>query len=193
MLKLLQIVITAGLLAQPAGASGRPAVLVFVPQSLFLDEEYDAVTSRLSRAGLRVVTSSTDTTAAESMDGLLIKPELPLAAADPADYAGLVLVGGSGAVLYWGDSLLHARCREFAAAGRLVAAIGIMPVALARAGLLKGRRATVFPDRRAVEFLKEAGARVSLNEIVTDGNIVTASRSRTARALARHIARRLSH
>uniref|UniRef100_A0A7C4GCX5 DJ-1/PfpI domain-containing protein n=1 Tax=candidate division WOR-3 bacterium TaxID=2052148 RepID=A0A7C4GCX5_UNCW3 len=191
MLKSTQVLILSGLLACSAGAKQRTNVLVFVPQSLFLDEDYEAVTSQLNRAGLRVVTASTDTTAAESMDGLLIKPEQSLATVDPADYAGLVLVGGSGAVLYWEDSLLHSRCRGFTDAGRLIAAIGLMPIALARAGLLTGRRATVFPDRRAIEMLKKAGAKVSLNDIVIDGNIMTASRTRAARALARHIARRL--
>jgi len=191
MSKLTHAALVLGLFARLAGVEGRAAVLVFVPQAMFRDEEYDAITRQLSRSGLRVVTASADTTAAESMDGLLIKPEKSLAAANPADYSGLVLIGGSGAVLHWDDTLLHSRCREFAAAGRLVAAIGVMPVALGRAGLLAGRRATVFPDRRAIEFLKEAGARFSFNDVVTDGNIMTASRTRAARALARHIARRL--
>lgn len=192
MLKLAIAALALCFLVMHAGAQDQTTVLVFVPQSLFNDEEYDAVTSQLSRAGLRVVTASTDTIAAESMDGLLIKPEQSLAAVDPASYAALIIIGGSGAVLYWEDSLLHARCREFASAGRLVAAIGIMPVALAKAGLLSGKRATVFPDRHAVRFLKDGGARVTLNDIVTDGNILTASRARVARSLARHIARRLS-
>jgi protease I len=172
------------------GLPGRPdrAVLVFLPQQLYSGEEFEPTLAQLTRAGLQTSIASSDTGVAASMDQVLVKPDLALRDADVADYAGLVLIGGSGAALCWRDSLLNARCREFAESGRVVAAIGVAPIALARAGVLKGRRATVFRDRSAISALKEEGARFSFRGVVVDRNIVTAASSEQARAFGQAVA-----
>jgi protease I len=73
--------------------------------------------------------------------------------------------------------------------GRVVAAIGIAPITLARAGLLKGRKATVFHERNAIEWLRQAGARFSFRDLVVDRNVITAASAEQARAFGRTIAR----
>jgi len=105
------------------------------------------------------------------------------------DYSGIAIIGGSGAALHWDDSLLQARCREFAASGKVVAAIGIAPVTLARAGVLTGRRATAFRDRATVDWLRQAGARYSFRGVVADRNIITAASSDQARAFGSAVAK----
>ena len=161
----------------PAGGSPR-AVLAFVPQKMFREDDLEDLMRRLGHAGYDVIVAAPDTTIAVGMARTVIHPGLRLDAADPRDFAALVLINGSGAVLCWDDSLLHERIRAFAAAGRLVAALGVTPVTLARTGLLKGRRATVFPHRAAVTDLVRAGARYVARPVVEDGNIMTASDSR---------------
>jgi protease I len=172
----------------PPGKSGR-TVLVFLPQRLYSGEEFEPALRQLSLAGLQTRIASSDTSAAISMGSVLVKPDLALLDAQAADYAGLVLIGGSGAALYWDDSLVHARCLEFAKSGRVVAAIGIAPIILARAGVLKGRRATVFRERSAINWLKQAGAKFSFKELVADRNIITAASDEQARAFGQAVAR----
>jgi protease I len=172
---------------RPSGAPDR-TVLVFLPQQLFSGEEFEPALGQLSLAGLRTQIASSDTGVAVSMGQILVKPDLALLDAQVADYAGLVLIGGSGAALYWSDSLLQARCREFAASGRVVAAIGIAPITLARAGVLKGREATVFHERSAINWLRESGAKFSFRDMVTDRNIITAAGEEQARAFGKAVA-----
>jgi protease I len=169
------------------GMSGR-TVLIFLPQQLFSGEEFEPALGQLSRAGLQTRIASFGNGVASSMDQVLVNTDLALRDVSVADYAGLVLIGGSGAALYWDDSLVKAKCREFAESGRVVAAIGIAPIILARAGVLKGRKATVFQDRYAVNWLRQAGAEFSFRELVVDRNIITAATDDQARSFGRAVA-----
>jgi protease I len=171
----------------PAGAAGR-TVLVYLPQQLFNEQEFEPALRRLSLAGVDTRLVASDSGVAVSMSQLVVRLDLALRDVNVADYAGIVLVGGSGAAVYWDDSLLQARCREFASSGKVVAAIGIAPVTLARAGVLKGRKATVFRDATTVEWLRQAGARYSFNGVVADRDVITAASSEQARAFGQAVA-----
>ena len=171
----------------PAGAPGR-AVLVYLPQQLFNEQEFEPALRRLSLAGIETRLVAADSGVAVSMSQLVVRLDLALRDVNAADYAGLVLIGGSGAALYWDDSLLQAKCREFAANGKVVAAIGIAPVTLARAGVLKGRKATALRDRTVVDWLRQAGAQFCFKGVVVDRNIITAAPSEQARAFGQAVA-----
>ena len=171
----------------PAGASGR-TVLVYLPMQLFNEQEFEPALRRLSLSGVETRLAGSDSGVAVSMSQLVVRLDLALRDANVADYAGFVLIGGSGAAAYWDDSLLQARCREFANSGKVVAAIGIAPVTLARAGLLKGRRATVFRDHTTVDWMRQAGAKFSFKGLVADRNIITAASSEQARAFGQAVA-----
>jgi protease I len=177
--------------AEPAPAPvGTPAgtLLVFVPQQLFNEQEFDPALRRISQLGVSSLLVSTDSGVAVSMSQLIVSIDLALRDVDAAGYAGLVLIGGSGAALYWDDSLLQAKCREFASSGKVVAAIGIAPITLARAGVLKGRTVTAFRDRTVVDWLREAGARYSFRGVVDDRNIITAASFEQSRAFGQAVA-----
>jgi len=172
----------------PAGASSR-TVLVYLPVQLFNEQEFEPALRALSLAGIETRLSAADSGVAVSMSQLVVRLDLALRDAGVADYAGLVLIGGSGAAIYWDDSLLQARCREFAENGKVVAAIGIAPVTLARAGVLKGRRATMHRDRAAINWLKQAGARFSFRGVVADRNLITAESAEQARDFGSAVAK----
>lgn len=171
----------------PAGASER-TVLVYLPQLLFNEQEFEPALRRLSLAGVGTRLVASDSGVAVSMSQLVVRLDLALRGVKVADYAGLVLIGGSGAALYWDDSLLQARCREFADNGKVVAAIGIAPVTLARAGVLKGRKATVFHDRTTIDWLTQAGAKFRFKGVVADRNIITAASAEQAHAFGQAVA-----
>ncbi|HTW92652.1 MAG TPA: DJ-1/PfpI family protein [bacterium] len=171
----------------PTGTSAR-TVLIFLPQQLFSGEEFEPALAQLTRAGLQTRIAAMNTGIASSLDQVLVNTDITLRDAGVSDYAGLVLVGGSGAALYWDDSLVQAKCREFADNGKVVAAIGIAPVTLARAGVLKGHTAAVFHDRDAINWLKQGGARFSFKNLVIDRNIITAATDDQARAFGKAVA-----
>ncbi len=157
--------------AKPEGIT----VLVFVARRMYREEQLEGLRSQFDKHGVRLKVASRDTTIAVGMNRTVIRPDIRLRDADPADFDMLVLNGGSGAALYWDDSIVHAKVREFAQAGKPLAAIETAPVMLAKAGVLKGRRATVYPHRAAVTWLKQNGALYSFNPVVTDDGIITAS------------------
>lgn len=174
----------------PSGAGNT--VLIFVPQRLFNASEYEQVTGTLSRAGIyyRVLAADSGVCVSTNRDNrLVVAPDLTLRDVVVGDFAGLVLLSGPGQTLYWDDTLLHAVCRQFAAAGRVLAGIGTAPITLARAGVLKNRRATVARDRYAVQYIREHGARYRHRAVVTDNLIVTAAHVENARSFAQAVAR----
>ncbi len=170
-----------------AGAPERTA-LIYLPQQLFNEQEFEPALRRLSLAGVATRLAASDSGVAVSMSQLVVRLDLALRDVKVADYAGLVLIGGSGAAIYWDDTLLQAKCREFANSGKVVAAIGIAPVTLARAGVLKGRKATAFRDRATKDWLTQAGAKFSFKGVVADRNIITAQSSEQASAFGQAVA-----
>jgi protease I len=166
-------------------------VVVFVSQRLFREEVLELVRARLLRSGCEVLIAAPDTLVAVGMDRTIIRPDLRLEDIDPAAVRALVLVGGSGIIRHWADSTLMGLCRTLAGQGRLVAGIGLANVCLARAGLLQGRRATVFANRDAIAELKAGGARYRPDPVVTDGPLVTALDASAARPFALALAARL--
>jgi len=104
--------------------------------------------------------------------GKTIRPDLTIAEARVEDFDALLLPGGvrnPDALRI--DPMAIALIRDFAEAGKPVAAICHGPWLLVEAGLLRGRTATAWPSIRT--DLKNAGASVVDQPVVIDGNIVT--------------------
>jgi protease I len=104
--------------------------------------------------------------------GKTIKPDILIADATAADYDALLLPGGVGNpdhLRMHGDAI--GLIREFANTDKPVAAICHGPWLLVEAELLNGRQATSWKSIRT--DLKNAGANVVDEAVVTDGNIIT--------------------
>ena len=104
--------------------------------------------------------------------GKWIKPDQTISDAHEADYDALLLPGGVGNPdqLRMNDEAVGL-IRDFAKAGKPVAAICHGPWLLVEADLLRGRRATAWTSIRT--DLRNAGAEVVDEAVVTDGNIIT--------------------
>ena len=104
--------------------------------------------------------------------GKTIRPDLTIDEANPDDFDALILPGG---VRNPDQLRLHgnvvALILRFAEQGKPVAAICHGPWLLVEADLLRGRTATSWPSIRT--DLRNAGAMVVDEAVVTDGNIVT--------------------
>ena len=104
--------------------------------------------------------------------GKTIRPDLTIDEANPDDFDALILPGG---VRNPDQLRLHgnvvALILRFAEQGKPVAAICHGPWLLIEADLVRGRTATSWPSIRT--DLRNAGAKVVDEAVVTDGNIVT--------------------
>jgi protease I len=61
-------------------------------------------------------------------------------------------------------------------------------MALASSGVLAGKSATVYPDRKAIAHLRESAAQYKAEPVVTDGRIVTADGPSSASAFGARLA-----
>lgn len=104
--------------------------------------------------------------------GRTIRPDLTIAAANPADFDALLLPGGvRNPDSLRTDAAAVALIRAFVEAGKPVAAICHGPWLLVEADVLRGRRATCWPSIRT--DLANAGAILADEAAVVDGNLLT--------------------
>ena len=147
-------------------------------------EEVEALTvvDLLRRAGVLVDTVSVSgKIMVKGSHGIEVKTEALVGEEDFAEVSLVVLPGGMPGTLHLKEHAQVRRiCETFFADGRLVAAICAAPTVLADIGLLEGRNATCYP---AMEE-KMAGAILSREPVVADGNIITSRGVGTAIAFA---------
>lgn len=146
-------------------------VAMIIAHRWFRDEELLKPKEILEEQGAKVLTISSSSREAMGMLGAKVRPDLVLDQLNVADFDAIVFVGGKGAKEYWDDSLAHAIARRTLEQEKILAAICMAPVTLARAGVLEGRNATVWVTER--EKLEEKGAILSNEGVTVDGNIVT--------------------
>ena len=110
---------------------------------------------------------------------------------DYAAFDACILPGGiPGVPNLKADATVKRVCQDFAAGGKLVAAICAAPTALAAFGVLSGKKATVYPGMDA--DLTAAGASYTGLPITIDGNIVTGEALGAAIPFALALARMLA-
>jgi protease I len=154
---------------------GQARVLIMATNR-FEESELFGPRERLLEQGAEVKLASPDLeeimATVHDEPGKRIKPDLTIGDARAADFDALILPGGVGNPdqLRTNDDAIRL-IREFASAGKPVAAICHGPWLLVEADLLAGRKATSWKSIRT--DLKNAGAEVVDEEVVIDGNIIT--------------------
>ncbi|MFH0935306.1 MAG: DJ-1/PfpI family protein [Candidatus Omnitrophota bacterium] len=166
----------------------KKVVMVIAPQD-FRDEELLEPKAILEKCGVEVKVASASTDIALGKLGAKVKPDLLIKDIRTKDFDVVIFVGGIGASRYFDDQLVHQLLKDALKENRVVAAICIAPVILARAGVLKDKRATVFSSEE--KEIKGAGARYSGRPVERDGNIITAAGPFAATEFGREIAKAL--
>jgi protease I len=150
-------------------------VLMVIAPKDFRDEELFEPMAVFESNGLKVDVVSTTKGECVGMLGNKITVEKTIYDVSPDDYVAIVIVGGIGSKEYlWNNTRLIELVKEFYNQNKVVSAICLSPVVLARAGILKNKKATVYPAPEAIEELKKAGAIYEDRGVVVDGNVVTA-------------------
>ncbi len=148
-------------------------IALVIAEKAFRDEEYQIPKDILEKAGFKVLTASTSLEKAIGKLGMTVKPDVLVKDLINQELTALIFIGGGGSSQYFEDRSAHQLARDFNNQGKVVGAICIAPVILAKAGILRGKRVTVFPDGKA--DLESNGAVYTGNLVETDGNIITGS------------------
>ncbi|MGD1996779.1 MAG: DJ-1/PfpI family protein [Anaerolineae bacterium] len=174
-------------LAVPEAPERTWAALLVIAPSDFNDTEYSEPRAIFEEAGYAVQVASLSMEVARGMHGTEVQPDLALSDVDVANYDTVVFVGGSGSVALWDDEEVHRVAREAVEQGRVLAAICLAPMALARAGVLEGREVTMFDAEDYRPELEAQGAICTGEVVERDGRIVTASGPQAADQFAETI------
>ncbi|MDO8265189.1 MAG: DJ-1/PfpI family protein [Candidatus Parcubacteria bacterium] len=140
----------------------------------FRDPEYFIPKMNLENNGAKITTLSSKKGIALGADGGEAFVDEEIQKANPGDFDAVLFIGGAGMV----KNLDNDDFQEFARNAKIIGAICIAPALLAKAGILNGKKATVWSsnmDKSAIKILKENKAIYQEVAVVTDGNIITAN------------------
>lgn len=154
-------------------AEGEKKALLIIARQNFRDEELFAPKQVLEQNGYKVVIASSSLGEAKGKLGGKIKPDILLENAAVSDYSIIAFIGGPGAQEYFDSQAAHRIAREAYNNNKVLGAICIAPSILARAGVLDGKKATVF-DSEAMT-LKSKGAIYTGKDVEVSGKIITAN------------------
>jgi len=160
----------------------------------FRDEEYFVPKEILEGAGAEVKTASNQMGRALGADGGEVEIDLLVKDLNPAEFDDLqrksshnsiqsissfdaiVFIGGPGCLGNLDNENSYQVAKETVSQNKILASICISPIILAKAGVLKGKKATVWSspmDRSPVKILEENGAIYQDELVVVDGKIIT--------------------
>ncbi len=160
---------------------GKKVLAVIAPRS-FRDEELFDPKAVLEARGAKVTVASTTTESAKGMLGGYAQPDRTIEEVKADDYDAVFVVGGMGSPQYlWQNSKLHDILRDTYGKGKPVAGICLSGAVHANAGILEGKRATVYRTDDSVAAMRAGGANYTGGALEVDGNVVTAEGPAVAR------------
>lgn len=143
-------------------------------------EELEAVTiiDVLRRGEVKVTTASLVGKHVKGSHDIVLEADTLLDLVSVADFDALVLPGGPAAKTLREDARVQSTIQRAAHEGKLLAAVCAAPTALEAAGVLSGKRATVYPGNSlpSAHFVEES--------VVEDGNFITSRGPGTSMAFA---------
>jgi len=156
---------------------------LFVIYEQFEETEYSKPRTILEDAGVVVSIASSSLDTVKGHLGMRVKPDIVLSDVYATDYDAIVFIGGYG--YDWNNREAHRIVKEAAAEGKVLAAICVAPMTLAKAGVLEDKRATTsLPG----SMLEAEGAIYTGAMVERDELIITAKGPAAARSFGETIA-----
>jgi protease I len=150
--------------------------------------EYSVPKHIIEAAGISVVTVSDQAGTALAKDNSSTAVDMLLNDVSIADYDGIVIVGGPGAMDHLNTPLMHTLITAAVKSRKVVGAICVSTRILAQAGILDGKKATGWNGDEALEGIyKECGAKFTPKDVVVDAQIVTATGPKAAQEFGEEI------
>lgn len=167
--------------------------LFIVAQEGYQDHEYAAPKEILEKAGIEVIIASKKAGICKGRFGSVATAALSLAEVKVNSFDVIVFIGGPGAVKYQQDLEAHKIAQEAVRLGKILAAICIAPTILAYAGVLKGKKATVWnEDGQQGKVLEKNGAIFTNEKVTVDGKLITANGPAEAEEFGKRILKGLT-
>ena len=168
--------------------AAKKAVFI-IASANFQDDELAQPLGVLKGKGIAVTIASTTLEEITGMNGGKAKADILLNNVVVDDYDAVVFIGGSGAAQYLDDPVAHTLARETLAKNKILGAICIAPQILANAGVLKGKKATVYPTEG--DKLKACDVNYTAQAVERDGFIITADGPKSAVAFGEALSKAL--
>jgi len=164
------------------------SVLFILAPNGFRDEEFFEPKEVLESSGHTCVVGSTED-ACQGSVGAMVMSDVLCENVEMEEYALLVLVGGPGAPELAHEPSVMNLIKAAKLSNKLIAAICIAPTLLAKAGVIEGKKVTVYYSRDAVNIIQNVGKATFVNEpVVVDGKIITANGPESARLFGQTLA-----
>ncbi|MGC8981594.1 MAG: DJ-1/PfpI family protein [Minisyncoccia bacterium] len=170
-------------------------VLFIIAKEGFRDEEY-FITKEILEKDFEIITASNcnkDEIALGSLGGEA-KIDLNIKDVKVDDYDAIIFVGGPQALKHLDNEISYRIANEALEKNKILSAICISPLILAKAGVLKDKKATVWSsplDKSPIKLLEEKGAKYVDNDVVEDGNLITGNGPNAAEEFAKKIREKL--
>lgn len=168
---------------------GKKVVMIIASHD-FRDEELQKPKSLLERRGAKVTVACSVSGVVTGVKGMKITPDILLDQVRAEDYDAVLFIGGPGSSEYWDNPKAHSIAKETVAAGKILGAICIAPVTLSNAGILEGKKATVFSSEKG--RLEAGGAIYTGADVEVDGKIITGNGPGAAEEFGEAIAKALA-
>ncbi len=156
----------------------------------FRDEEYFTPREILEKTGAEIKTVSNKIGTAIGADGGEVEIDFLVSEINPAEFAGLIFIGGPGCLKNLDNENSYKLAKETISQDKVLGAICIAPAILAKAGVLSGKKATVWTspmNKSAVKILEDNNAVFEDKPVVADGKIITGSGPEAAEEFGRKI------
>jgi protease I len=155
----------------------------------FQDDEFARPYSVLLQSGVSITVASTKLGEAVGTKGSKARVNMLLKDVKADDFDAVVFIGGPGAARYITDPVALKLVQDAVKKRKVVGAICIAPLVLAKAGVLKNKKATVFPTE--ADKLKEEAVKYTGKSVERDGKIITADGPNSATAFGQEIKKAL--
>jgi protease I len=163
--------------------------LVVLAQEGYQDHELEGTVQGLSGAGFDIALCSKESGACTGKFGGKVQATLAMRDVDPSAFDRFAFIGGPGAKALRDDPEALALAKKIAGTGHVFGAICIAPTILAAAGVLKGKKATVWNnDGEQGTFLSYHGAEFTDDDVTVDGLLVTANGPEAAAEFGKKLA-----
>ena len=149
-------------------------VLFIIAPLNFNDAELEMPKEILEDAGMICDVASLTSGPAKGMNGLMTKPDFVVDKVDIENYAGVVVVGGSGSPVLSKNEKILSILQKAVTLKKIIGAICLGSLTLLKAGILTGKKGTGWKCPEMMQTFSSGGGQFVDQGVVLDGYIVTA-------------------